>query len=102
MIRKLRYSTDAREDLRDIADFITEESGSEDVAEFFIIQLDERCRTLASLPGTLGSARPELRFSIRSTPHKGYVILFRYGDNLLEVINIVHGSRDLANFFINN
>lgn len=99
MIWKLTYTTEARADLRGISDYIADESGSEDVAESFIVQLDERCRRLASLPGTLGTARPELRKDVRSTPHKSYVIFFRYADDALEIVNVLRANRNLSAYF---
>lgn len=36
----------------------------------------------------LGRARPELRTDIRSFAYKGYVILFRYTENTLEVVSL--------------
>lgn len=99
MTRNLRYTTQALENLRDIADHIATESGSEDVAEAFILQIDARCNRLASLPGLLGTLRPELGDDIRSTPHKGYVIFFRYRGDLLEVLATLHGSLDIVRYF---
>jgi toxin ParE1/3/4 len=95
----LSYTADARDNLRAIADFIADESGDEDVAESFIVLLDARCRKIASLPGTLGTARPELHHDLRSIPHKGYLIFFRYLDDGLEIVNILHGSRDVTAFY---
>jgi len=97
--RRLAYTDFAKADLENIATYIAEESGSSDVAEAFIVKLDEKCRRLISLPGTLGTARMELRHDIRSTPHRDYVIFFRYRGNLLEVVSIVHGSRDVTSWF---
>ncbi len=98
-MRRLIYATEARENLREISDFIAEESGSEDIAESFMIGIDERCRRIASLPGTLGSPRPELRSDLRSTPHKGYAIFFRYRPNTVEIVNVLHGSRDVIEYY---
>lgn len=41
-------------------------------------------------------ARPELHPHIRSFPYRGYLILFRYSENTLEVIGIIEGHRDVA------
>jgi len=54
---------------------------------------------LASLPGTLGQARPELRPDIRSTPFSGYVIFFRYEGDDFEVVNVLEGHRDVDAYF---
>ncbi len=58
-----------------------------------------RCHDIASKPGTLGRARPELRPDIRSAAHKGYVIFFRYIEDRLEVVNILEGHRDIDAHF---
>jgi toxin ParE1/3/4 len=54
---------------------------------------------LARLPGTLGTARPELRHDLRSMPESGYIIFFRYLDDVLEIVNVLHGSRDIISFY---
>jgi toxin ParE1/3/4 len=99
MTRQLYFAQGARDNIREISDFITDASGSEDVAESFVAHLLERCNRLSSLPGNLGTPRPELRDDIRSTPHRDYVIFFRYLDDGFEIVNILHGSRDLAAYF---
>ena len=47
----------------------------------------------------MGSARPELGQGTRSTPHKGYIIFFRYAEDAVEIINILHASRDVIAYF---
>jgi plasmid stabilization system protein ParE len=70
------------------------------VAERFVRQLNDQCRRLARLPGTLGRARPELRHDVRSAPFKGYVIFFRYvDDDILEIVHIIEGHRDIVAIF---
>lgn len=99
MTRDLRFTAEARANLREISDFISDESGSEDVAESFLSQLVERCAHIASLPGRLGTHRSELHPAVRSTPHKGYVIFFSYREEVLEIVAILHGSRDAVSHF---
>lgn len=65
----------------------------------FTAILRQQCIRLAALPGTLGTQRPELRPDLRSFPHRGYVIFFRYRDNAIEVVNILHGHRDVTGYF---
>ena len=100
MNRRLIYTETAEEDLVLIADFISDETGSEDIAESFLDQLDRRCRRLAELPGTLGTPRPELSSGLRSTPHRGYMIFFRYAEGALEIVNILHGRRDIVAHYV--
>lgn len=99
-MRRLLYTNDADRNLIEIAIHIATESSSRDVAANFAERLRAKCRQLASLPATLGTARPELRDDIRSTPCQGYVIFFRYkADDVLEIVNILHGSRDIESYF---
>jgi plasmid stabilization system protein ParE len=91
--------TAARRDLQQIASYIRRESGSARTAARFVEGLVERCRDLASLPGVLGTARPELGAEIRSLPHRGYVIFFRYSGRHLEIVHVVEGHRDMGAVF---
>lgn len=98
-MRQLVYLDAAKDDLAHILRSITYESASLEIAVAFTQQLEGRCERLASLPGTLGTSRPELRADVRSAPHQGYVIFFRYAGDRVEVINILNGHRDITGFF---
>lgn len=98
-MRRLQFTARARRNFREISDFLSDESGSEDVAESFLSQLVERCRNIATLPGTLGSDRSDLLPGVRSTPHKGYVIFLRYQDDVVEIVGVLHGNRDIRGYF---
>lgn len=95
----LQLTEAADRDLIDIAMHIATESRSPEVALAFVERLSAKCEQLASLPATLGTARPDLRADIRSTPCQGYVIFFRYRGELLEVVNVLHASRDVIRHF---
>ncbi len=99
-MRQLQYTASARDDLRQILVYITREAGDRTVGAAFVAKLREQCERLSRLGGTLGTARPELHPDIRSTPCQGYVIFFRYcADNVLQIVNILHGSRDIGSHF---
>lgn len=85
--------------MADILIFITTQSGSRAAGYGFVDLLRHQCRRLAALPGTLGRARPELLPNIRSFAFKGYVIFFQYQGDLLEVVNILEGHRDIEAYF---
>ena len=55
----------------------------------------EKCGTLREHP-RLGRARPALRVDLRSLVAGRYVILYRVLPDAVEVVNVVHGSRDLG------
>ena len=98
-MRKLRYAKAARRDLQEIAKYITREGEGIAVAAQFVEQLRDRCERIASLPGTIGTARPDLGETLRSSPHKAYVIFFRYIGDYVEIINILSASRDVIAYF---
>jgi plasmid stabilization system protein ParE len=98
-VRRLVYLAAAQRDLVSIFEYITRESGSLAVGRGFIGELRRHCARLASLPGSIGRARPELRPDIRSSAFKGYVVFFRYRDDVLEVVNILEGHRDIDGQF---
>lgn len=98
-MRRLVYLAAARRDLVSILDHLTRASGSLAVGRGFVGQLRQHCTRLASLPGSIGRARPELRPDIRSSAFKGYVVFFRYQDDRLEVVSIIEGHRDIEGYF---
>ena len=98
-MRRLLYTEAAETNLANIAIHIADQSGSRAVAESFVGRLRGRCRKLAELPGTLGTARPELRPDVRSTPCQSYVIFFRYRDDSVEIVNVLEGHRDIDDHF---
>ena len=83
----------------EILDYITEANSDATIARRFTTALRDQCAKLASLSSTLGRPRPELRRDLRSFPFRGYVIFFRYGDDVFEVVNILEGHRDIDAFF---
>jgi toxin ParE1/3/4 len=98
-VRHLRVTAAADRDLLEIFDYIADASGSAETARRFTSAIEAQCRQLARLPGTLGRARPELRPDIRSAPFKGYMIFFRYLDDVFEVVRIIEGHRDIDALF---
>ncbi len=98
-MRRLILGEAALADFNAIAEYIADVSGSRASVERVMGRLYARCERLASLPGTLGSSRPELRNDLRSVPESGYIIFFRYRDDALDIVNILHGSRDVIAYY---
>jgi len=98
-MRRLVYLQAARRDLMGILEHIAREARDVEVGLRFTAILRQQCARLAALPGTLGTARPELRPDLRSFPCRGYVIFFRYRDDAVEVVSILHGHRDVIGYF---
>lgn len=93
-MRRLVFRASAQRDIEQIALYIARESGEIRISQAFIAKLKARCTKLRKLEALLGTARPELSPDMRSTPAEGYVIFFRYTEATVEIVNILHGSRD--------
>ncbi|HWB49413.1 MAG TPA: type II toxin-antitoxin system RelE/ParE family toxin [Stellaceae bacterium] len=96
---RLRYTRAARDSLTDIARYLRRRSGSAAVARRFVDQLRGRCAELAASPFQLGRPRPELRPDLRSFAMGNYLIFFRYVGDVLEIVDIVEGHRDIDGYF---
>lgn len=96
---RLRYSAAARDDLGGIAAYIARQSGERRAGLRFAARLRRKCAELAASPFPMGRPRPELRPDIRSYASGNYVIFFRYAGDVLEVVNILEGHRDIGAFF---
>ena len=98
-MRRATFLASVRDDLLAILTYVADESGSVSVGEGFVRKLRAQCHKMASLQGTIGRPRPELRSDIRSSPYEGYVIFFRYVAARFEVVNILEGHRDIESHF---
>jgi plasmid stabilization system protein ParE len=93
MSLRLRKTAEAKADILEIAEWISDRSGSMNVAVKWMKDLDVRFRSIADAPGT-GTLRPELGAGIRSSPFGNYLIIFKASARALTVIRVRHGARD--------
>jgi len=98
-MRQLQYLDQVDEDLGSIFEYLAERSGDVEVAAEFVARLVFHCERLAELPGMIGQVRPHLSEDMRCYPFGNYVILFRYRDDVLEVVSIVERHRDIEQMF---
>ncbi len=101
-MRRLVLLDTALANLIEIARYISKKSKNRAIGRRFADELESKCTQLASLPGTLGRPRPDIRSDLRSFPYRGYIIFFRYLPNIFEVVNILEGHRDLPAYFSEN
>ena len=98
-MRRVRYLAGARRDIAEIYRYIEDRSGSALTAERFVQRLRAQCRHLAELSAILGRPRPELAPELRAFTFHGYLILLRYAGDVLEIVNIFEGHRDIEAIF---
>jgi toxin ParE1/3/4 len=87
----------ATEDLQQIWDFLAEKAGTQ-TAYKFLVAIRDKCQMLAEFPDS-GRARHEFIINLRSFPFKNYVIFYMPQDGGIEVLRIVHSSRDMQQIF---
>ena len=82
----------AEQDLEAIADYIARDNPARAVT--FVRELRAQCKRIASNP--LGyRERPELAPGLRSCAHGNYMIFFDVLPDVVEIVRVLHGARDL-------
>ena len=94
----LRLSKEAGRDLDEAWDY-TAERWSAERADALLDKFQEMFCLLAQFPES-GRRRDELSSGLRSLPSLGFVILYRVFEGALEIVRVVHGSRDLEGLFL--
>lgn len=71
---------------------------SEEAATRLVDKFLEEFENLAAMPGT-GRRREELAPGLHSFPVGNYLIFYRIESEIIRIVRIVHGSRDLRRLF---
>jgi toxin ParE1/3/4 len=86
-------SPESLADLESIWDFVAADDPG--AADRVIDELFEACERLASWPGT-GHLRPDLTDTqVRFWPVRPYLIVYRERSDRIQIVAILHGSRDV-------
>ena len=85
-------------DLAEIWAYIA--ADSPDQADAFVDLVDSKFQALSRRPG-VGRRRPELSSHIRSLAVGRYVVFYRPLSRGIEVVRVLHGSRDIESIFEN-
>jgi toxin ParE1/3/4 len=92
----LRFSLEAEQDINDIYDYLEERNP--DAAARIVREMRDLCDRLSRLPG-MGRRREELAPGLRSMPSDRYLIFYRETNGGIEIVRILHSSRNLGTFF---
>ena len=90
------FSLAAVKDLREILEFVARDNPKAAVA--IVDKLEEVCNRLAENPH-MGSPREDLRTRLRCFTSGSHVIYFRPTDHGIDVLRVLHGSRDATAIF---
>jgi toxin ParE1/3/4 len=88
----------AQADLDEIWCYLAQESGNEATADRWIERLVEKVRLVGANPG-IGRARPDLADGCQSVSFRNYLIVYVKRKSMVEIIRVLHGSRDIPNVF---
>lgn len=88
------YLPEAIEDLHSIWQYIYEQAQSAVPADRVISMIADTAETYACRPD-LGILRPELVPEVRCFPVGRYVVFYVPVEGGLEIVQVIHGSRDL-------
>ena len=89
---RYRLTPRAAQDLDDIGGYIARDNPV--TAARFVATLEMRLQLVADHP-MAGRARRELSPDLRSIAFRRYVVFYRVRHGTVEIIRIVHGSRDI-------
>lgn len=90
------FTRQASQDLTEIYNFVVKVDIK--AAARLLDLLEDKCRALAESP-KIGRARNELALALRSFPAGRYVIYYRPVTSGVQIIRILHGSRDIESIF---
>lgn len=63
-------------------------------AATFVAELYDRCQLLGAMPRAFPLLPDWHASGIRRRPHGDYLIFYRIGDDVVEVLHVLHGARD--------
>jgi len=91
---RLLIRPEAERDLDEIWWYIAQDSP--DNADRFLDRLQERFSTLAGFP-KMGASRDDIQTGLRSQPAGSYLIFYFPLADGIEIVRVLHGSRDVEN-----
>ena len=93
----LIFTPSAKEDLQQIWNYLEELAGR-DIAIKFLKEIKDKCEVISNFP-ELGRTRHEFIFNLRSFPFKKYIIFYVPTNDGIDVLRIIHSSRDIEQVF---
>jgi toxin ParE1/3/4 len=85
-------TAEAEADLEQIAAYVAEQNPRS--ALTLVRELRDRCESLLDAPRGYPLVPRYEHLGIRRRPFGRYLIFYRVGENVIEVIHILHGARD--------
>ena len=96
--RSVLYLPEAREDLFVIWEYLVEQTKNPAIVDRVIEKIDQTAQTYAGQP-EIGELRPDLADTVRCFPVDRHVVFYVPIDGGIEIVQIIHGSRDIPRHF---
>jgi toxin ParE1/3/4 len=96
MAMRIALTPAAEADLEQIGDYIARDDPRRAVT--FVGEIEARIAKISNLPKA-GRLRPEWGADVRSTPFGNYLIVWRLRGDVLQILRVIHGARDLDALF---
>jgi toxin ParE1/3/4 len=91
-----RLSRQAEQDLEDLWTYLAQKN--EIASDIFLAKVLNKFPMLAQYP-EMSQARKDLSADLRSFPVKPYMIFYRRTETEIEIIRVLHQSRDIESLF---
>lgn len=95
-MRQYIVSAPATQDLQAIIDYFA--TTNVDAGDKFIGKFEAWCQKLRTFP-MIGKRYDGLRVGLRGVPIDEYILFYQVTDDVIEIIRVVHGKRDLISLF---
>ena len=93
MIRRLKVTDAAQDDLLEIWSFIIAQENLE-AADTLLAAFADQFDRLLRFP-EIGRDRSEIKIHLRSVPVKDYIIFYQLTNRYIEIVRVLHGARDI-------
>ena len=95
-MRTVKVAATAEEDLKGIWAYVAQHN--EEAASKLIKEITGKFAVLSDYP-QMGREQHKLLVNLRSVAVKGYIIFYQPLENGVEILRVLHGSRDVESIF---
>jgi len=95
----LRVAPQAKNDLLEIWIYITQETGDPATASRVVDSITDKFVVLSKFPNMGRNRESDLGRNGRSFPVNNYVIFYRVKPGQIQILRVLHGSRDVQSVF---
>ncbi len=96
-MRRVNFTDTAQSDLEEIWRYTAQDNPNR--ADGFVDELADVCRSSLSSMPSIGKSCVDLLPNLWRFPYRNYLLFYRFNDESLEVVRVLHGARDIEAIF---